>query len=478
MKSSSEIIKVTKENLSTTNNGIFQGWGTSLCWWANRIGYSPELTEKAAELFYGESGLRLNIMRYNIGGGDDPSHNHIKRTDSMIPGWIKYDRINHKYVYDYTADTNQLNVLRACYEKCVKCAYVEVFSNSPPYFMCKSGCSSGGENPNENNLRDDCYGQFAEYLGNVTEYINNALKIKVNSISPMNEPDTDFWHLNSEKQEGCHFDAGESQNKIIIETAKAIQKRGLDHIEIVASDETSTDKAYNSYMKYSDEAKALMDRVSTHTYGTEQICKLGKLMKKVEMNLWMSETDWGDTAGENAGEMGAGLWIANKIISDINGLSPSAWVLWQTIDYHKSKDGYMGNRDFGIPNTDNGYWGISFADHDSKEIILTQKFYCFGQFSRYIRPGDTLIHINSNTLGAIRPTDKTLTLVSVNDTSLPMNVTFDVCDFKEKGVFKTIRTSGSISSGESWAESEEARFDSPIINLQLKENSVTTFIIK
>jgi hypothetical protein len=106
-------INIRKCNLSTTNNGIFQGWGTSLCWWANRIGYSPVLTEKSAELFFGDSGLRMNIIRYNIGGGDDPSHKHITRTDSMIPGWLSYNKDTDEYTYNYTADINQLNVLKA-----------------------------------------------------------------------------------------------------------------------------------------------------------------------------------------------------------------------------------------------------------------------------------------------------------------------------------------------------------------------------
>ena len=31
-----------------------------------------------------------------------------------------------------------------------------------------------------------------------------------------------------------------------------------------------------------------------------------------DKNLWMSETDGGDTLGKNTGEMGAGLWLANR----------------------------------------------------------------------------------------------------------------------------------------------------------------------
>ena len=35
------------------NTRPFEGWGTALCWWANRIGYSDELAQKSADLFFG-----------------------------------------------------------------------------------------------------------------------------------------------------------------------------------------------------------------------------------------------------------------------------------------------------------------------------------------------------------------------------------------------------------------------------------------
>ena len=69
----------------------------------------------------------------------------------------------------------------------------------------------------------------------------------------------------------------------------------------------------------------------------------------------MSEVDGGDVAGSNAGEMGAALWLANKIVSDINGLLPSAWVLWQVIDSHICSDGFMGNKDSGKRDYTGGY---------------------------------------------------------------------------------------------------------------------------
>lgn len=56
---------------SPFNGGKFEGWGTSFCWWPNRIGYLDELSEQAAKLFFDpKEGLGLNIIRYNIGGGE------------------------------------------------------------------------------------------------------------------------------------------------------------------------------------------------------------------------------------------------------------------------------------------------------------------------------------------------------------------------------------------------------------------------
>lgn len=474
----SNVITVSLKNASTTNNGCFEGWGTSLCWWANRVGYSPELTEKCAELFFGDSGLRLNIMRYNIGGGDNPEHKHITRTDSMVPGWLIYNKVTKTYEYDYNADSNQLNVLKKAYEKAGKDALVEVFSNSPPYFMTKSGCSSGGENPVKNNLKDECYSDFVEYLAHVTQYINNS-GIRVSSLSPMNEPNTNYWSAYSEKQEGCHFDAGKSQNKILIEAAKAIKSKGLTNVQIIGSDETSTSRQLTAYNKYTDEAKAVIDRISTHTYGTRNIKKLGALMKSENRNLWMSETDWSGYSGKNAGEMGAGLWLAEKIIYDINGLSPSAWVIWQTIDYHISQKGYMGNKDFGMPDISKGFWGVAVADHDKKEVILTQKYYSWGQFTRYIRPNDTIIHCNDKVLAAYNKQSGKIVIVAVNSASKQKNCTFSFEGFSEIGkTAKVIRTSGNSINGEKWKKLGTADITDYELNVQLKSNSITTFVIE
>lgn len=469
-------ITVSYANRSLTNNSTFEGFGTALCWWANRIGYSDTLSEQAAELFYGQDGLRFNILRYNIGGGDDPTHHHIKRTDSEVPGWL-YLKDDGSKAYDYNADARQLNVLSRCYQKAVS-PYVEVFSNSAPYFMTESGCASGAVISSDNNLKPECYEEFGEYLATVAEYINNDLAITVNSVSPMNEPDTNYWGAMSEKQEGSHADPGDVQSAILVVTAKAFKNHNLTDVEIIPCEETSTVKTVNSYKLLSDEARSVIGRVSTHTYDTTGIKSLGGLQKSEGFNLWMSEVDGDGSLGKNPGEMGSALYFADKIITDINDLGPSAWVMWQAIDNHISKEGFNGNSDSGMVNVNKGFWGLAVADHDNENIILTQKYYSMGQFSRYINAGDTLIITDSSTsLAAYDSNEKTLTIVSYNSDENNKTFFYDIKGFKSTGNVTVIRTSGSVANGEHWDEVDSFPISSWNGAYELPSYSISTLII-
>jgi len=471
-------VTVSPDKAITTNGGAFEGWGTSLCWWANRLGYSDTLAQLAADAIFGADGLHLNIMRYNIGGGDDPAHSHITRTDSAVPGWLKWDDESQSYVYDYAADHNQLNVMQRAVKAAGEDALVEVFSNSPPYFMTESGCSSGAEKANQNNLRADCTDDFAKYLAHVTAYIRSEMGMPVVSLSPMNEPNTDYWKAYSNKQEGCHVDAGKSQSAILEATADAMAQYGLESVTLAASDETSPKLQQTAWNGYSGKAKQAVGRINTHTYSDSGARQLGKLAAKEGFNLWMSEVDGAGTAGKNAGEMGAALWLGQKIIADISALSPSAWVMWQAIDSHISAEGYNGNKDTGMVDVNGGFWGVAVADHDKEEIILTQKYYGFGQFTRYIRPGSTLIPCTKSALAAYHHDTGELAIVLLNTADKEKTVSVDLSAFGSIGSGADVyRTSGSMQDGEHWAALDPIPTDAAGVTVPLKGNSITTLVV-
>ena len=482
-----QTVLIDPENVSPVNGGVFEGWGTSLCWWANRVGYSDALTRLAAEAFCNpETGLGLNILRYNIGGGDDPSHDHITRTDSMMPGFWKdpsYDEASGTYswTYDWTQDAAQRNVLDQCRQTYGENIIVEAFSNSPPYFMTNSGCSSGAKRAFENNLRNDAYDAFARYLADVAEHFSKEWGLRFQSISPMNEPNTSYWQAFSEKQEGCHFDPGANQSRILVALAEKLKEKGLDDILLSGTDETSIDTQALSLTQLSDEALAVISRVDTHAYAGSGRDFLLRQVSQRDKNLWMSEVDSGDTLGKDAGEMGAGLWLAREILTDLNELKPSAWILWQVIDNHISKDGYLGRKDSGMVDPLRGYWGVAVADHDREQLILTMKYYVFGQFTRYIRPGSRLIAVGKDVIAAEDPNLNRLTLVMMNPEDAEKTVRVDLSalasSVKPGSDVQMIRTSGGMESGEHWAELPGPVLEESGFTAVLTPYSVTTFLI-
>lgn len=79
----------------------------------------------------------MNIFRYNISGGDDPSHNHM-RPDAQVPGY----EIAKNTDYECSRNNAQRKILLKV-NQMQPDAINEAANYSPPYWMTKSGCSAG-----------------------------------------------------------------------------------------------------------------------------------------------------------------------------------------------------------------------------------------------------------------------------------------------------------------------------------------------
>lgn len=477
---------------SPFNNGVFEGWGTSLCWWANRVGYSDKLTDAAVDAFFDQTkGLKLNIVRYNIGGGDDPDHRHITRSDSNMPGFaqpylspdgriIVDDDGIAIYRYEWDRDKNQMNVLTKICKRNPD-TLVEVFSNSPPYFMTWSGCSSGGTGEHRgNNLKPEYIEPFAEFLADVVKHMRNDLHLKLNSIDPFNEPSSNIWGAYSNKQEGCNIGDNKTKSQVIVALDKALRRNGVrDDILLAVADETSIDLAIDTFKALSPEAKKVSDRINTHTYGGSRRAELQAYAKEQKKHLWMSEVDGtGTLGGQAAGDMGSPLWLAQRIIDDVNGMMPSAWVIWLVIDRHRSDFNNMERNNTSLKGA---YWGTGICDHIEEKLLLGKRYYAFGQFTRYIRPGDRIIASSPSTLAAYNRESGKIVVVAVNSNAEERPMTFDLSAFRQIPATsaKVIRTSGQVNEGENWNENippvpvRDKKFA-----VQLAPFSITTFVIE
>lgn len=487
--------------------GEFEGFGTSLCWWANRCGYDTTLTNTAAKLLYNkDTGLGLSIGRYNIGGGDNPSHNHITRSDSKIPGFwsspkkvtsasqaTSYDAYDStsKYAWNYnwTADSNQLNVALACQKEAGTEFQAETFSNSAPYFMTVSGCTSGSKNGSTTNLKSDSYNAFATYLTDVTKHLITSNGLNVTSISGMNEPESSDWTAKNTKQEGCHISSGKAQSKLITALSSKLSAAKLDSLTLASPDSSGVYTAVESIKSLTSAATSSLERIDTHAYIDSDMPILRNLAIKKKKNLWMSEVDGTAIAGSKAGEMSAALGFSSYLRNQLNGLQPSAWIMWDAIDAHIDSSNKADLKSLTnserITKDKSGFWGVLFANHDTKQIIKTKKYYAYGQYSRYIRPGYTLIGSSNNSVAAYDTKSHTVVVVVTNESASNKKCQIDLSQFgsiASNSTVKSIRTSGTLNKGENWKDVSSSigntlNRSGKKLSTTLKGNSITTYII-
>ena len=226
-------------------NGPFEGWGTSLAWFANATGnygepgsittssgdakadakaleYGKQLREQFYQSIFGKDGLNLNMARYNIGGGNasDVAYGYpFMRQGAAVPGTWKddpdatgvykdssgnavstkqADREKLDEAFDPNDDSQYDFSKAKAQEWWVKrgaetgdITHWEAFANSAPYFMTNSGYATGSYNAADNNLKDAT--KFAQYLAKNAKHLEDTYGINVNTVEPMNESETNYW---------------------------------------------------------------------------------------------------------------------------------------------------------------------------------------------------------------------------------------------------------------------------------------------
>lgn len=461
--------------------GTWEGWGSSLVWWARAIGGTAN-ADFYADLIYktdashGYPGLGLNIVRYNVGGGgiDQPSENKGPKlqwqmdihgywvtptgTDPNSPSW------------NWSVDSNQRTMMIKARQRGAN--IFEMFSDSPMWWM-NSNHSTAGSDSGGDCLDPANYDRFTTYLATVARYAADHWGIKFGSVEPFNEPSAMWWKYPL-RQEGCHFDTAR-QRQIVQLLRKALDKEQLSDVAVAASDENDFDVALRTWNSFDTGTRAAIGKVNAHGYyrGTESYRGPNRsaLRNAVgEMRLWQSEYGDGD---------GSGYTMANSIIQDIRGLRTSAWIYWQPVEPDVKESGW------GLLNAEYVDTGdTSKPDISTPLVRVNRKFFVYGQFARYLRPGFEIIGINDeNSIAAYDSNARKLMLVTVTGDG-PRNFNFDFSKFSKVGdTVQQIATTTAPGNGvPDWKQHVE-RFpmnkDHAIsFSAMLYPKSVYTFVVE
>ncbi|WP_442819049.1 glycoside hydrolase [Streptomyces sp. NBC_01235] len=468
----------------------FEGWGTSLVWFANATGGYPDpIRRRLVDMLFGEEGLGLTIARYNIGGGNAPDvRKDYMKTGATMEGFWKapegttrqdmdwWDPNNADH-WNWDADAGQRWWMDQIKDKVSRW---EAFSNSPPWFQTVSGYVSGGFDASADQIRADRVDDFAAYLVRVTERLEQAHGIEFDTIDPLNEPNTPYWgtQLGADgrptggRQEGAH--AGpELQQKVILALDKALDGAKTD-ARISAMDETNPGIFTQNWNAYGTPARTAVDQLNVHTYGTSMRTSARDIAKGADKKLWMSEVEgtWG--TGTDFTGMEPGLGMATRMVDDMRELEPSAWVFWQPIED-------------AIPQAAAGKnWGsihvpFNCTAEDTLEtcpIRTNSKFHTIRNFTHYIRPGDHFVKVDDpSSVAAVQQSGLAATVVHVNAGASARSVTLDLSRFGKVAPRASVTpvvtsTDGALVRGTPVPVTDRSA------TLVVPAKSVTTFLIE
>jgi O-glycosyl hydrolase len=439
----STLVKVN----TTLRHQTFEGWGTSLCWWASHVGSWAATGRDAVveAVIDPANGLGFNIFRYNIGGGENPAHEHMGQWREM-PGFQSADG-----TWDWSADAGQRAVLQRIVDRAPG-AILEAFSNSPPYWMTKSGCASGSSD-GSNNLKDGSYDAFADYLTEVVKHFRDAWGLTFRTLEPLNEPNANWWKADG-GQEGCHFSPS-NQQTIIKAVGAKLAAKGLMATTVGASDENSIDDAYDNIRAFDAASLTAMSQINTHSYSGSRRAELRALATSKGKRLWQSES--GPLSVTLADDTEAALFMAGRIISDLRDMQADAWVDWQVGDPSRN-------------------WA-SFVLNDSRQTFTyLKRFYMQAGFSRYIRPGATFVDVDkADMVAAVSADGHTLAIVVRNaDTAASKSLTFDLTALPAVGPTAEIRRT---SRTEDLAALTPLPIDGWSFVATVAPGSITTFVV-
>lgn len=435
---------------TATSYQTIQDFGASDCWTAEYVSdYFKTDREKAAKWLFSQQidsngnpeGIGLSCWRVNLGAGSAS-----QGTSSNIDDETRRAEcfLNTDGTYDWTRCDGQQWFMQQAKEYGVD--HFLLFSNSAPIYYTKSGKANTNGQDMSCNLKDDCYGDFAEFLASTTKHFVDE-GYNVTYIDPVNEPRFEW----KDGQEGSPW---ENSNiaKLVKELDKSITSRNLS-TKILIPEASSWDLLYSGTGRAADQIEAFFKSGSTtyvgdlpsvakvvagHSYWTfGNNTDLKNIREKVrdkaaEYGVEVMQTEWSmldaapsTTAGfpasyEAATKMDIALYMGKLIHCDLTFGNMSGWSYWTTFAQEKYS---QKNRFYLIRMNAKGDTGDeSYGDVKSDGTLTADKnLWVLGNYSRFIRPGYKRVSVEgaeemNQLLGSswISPDNKTLVTVLVN----------------------------------------------------------------
>jgi len=408
-RSNSKVITYQLDPDSTFQ--VVHNFGASDAWAFQFVGkYWPmESRERISKLLFSTEnatdgsplGIGLSAWRFNIGAGSAEQGSQSEISDE----WRRAECfLEADGSYNWSRQLGQQWFLQAARRYGV--TDFIAFVNSPPVYFTRNAKAWSADGK-EANLPSEHYGDYANFLVQVIDGMEQNAGVTFNYISPFNEPQ---WEWKCCGQEGSPWNNDEiarftrilNQKLLDVDrTQTKIELSEAGQIDFLFDDQRNPVQRNNQIAEFFDQGSdnylgnlsLLAPKIAGHSYFStwdlERLMNsrrdLVTRIRSIDPGLeyWMSEY----TLLENNGEIkGTGrdlgidpaLYMARVIQADMLYANASAWHWWLAVSPYDYKDGLI-------------YIDL---DKNSGEIYESKMLWALGNFSRFIRPGAVRIAIN------------------------------------------------------------------------------------
>jgi O-glycosyl hydrolase len=376
-------------------------FGVSDAWSVQFLGrdWPAAQRERAADLLFGTGerpdgssiGIGLSAYRFEIGAGSAAPGDSSRINDR----WRRADGfLRPNGSYDWEAQRGQRAFMKEARARGVQ-TFIG-FVNSPPTALTRNGraTSSGGDSAN---LAPERYADFARFLTNVVVELDRRDGIRLDYLSPFNEPQWDW----TSGQEGSPWRVDEmaAMTRTLSRTLTAaklptrisIGESGRMNYVYEAADKPTRGRQVQSWFRrgsphYVGDLPNLVHAIAAHSYHSTHPrdtlravrARLRDSVAAVDptIEVWQSEYCVLETTplirgrGRDPG-VGAALYIAGIVHTDVVVANASAWHWWLAVTPYDYKDGLL------------------YMERDSLggTIRDTKMLWGLGHFSRFVRPG-------------------------------------------------------------------------------------------
>jgi len=480
-------------------------FGASDAWSFNKIGLWPQQQQEqlADWLFSTENdtggkprGIGLSVWRFNLGAGSEEQGDSSK----IQPGTRTECFLQADGTYDWQKQLGQRHFMKLAKERGVN--HFLAFLNSPPVHFTQNGLATNTGRGPSYNLKPDCYDTMAQYIAASIKGIYDHDGVKIDYLSPVNEPDGS-WNWLGPKQEGSP-----AYNREIAHLVKAVSRHlvkenigtrilvdeSSDYRCLMGIHQTNwrrgnTIRTFfykDSTETYLGHTPRVLPLIAGHSYWTDTPlsslhdirCALRDSVKKYGIGFWETELCIMGNDEEIGGgggydfTMKTALYVARIIHHDLVMADAGSWQWWRAAggDY---KDGLIR----------------VYSDDGMKtgRAVASKLMWTMGNYSRFIRPGAVRYAIkafdknqqevkegDTNVKGvmcsAYRNADGRWVMVAINYADQPKSFHFSLSGHKKPRRWHLYRTSDK--EGEDLAPVDILSKPSTL----LPPRSVTTFV--